>query len=146
MREKNLNLGCGAREFPDCVNVDIAPVPIPHITWNLNDFPYPFDNERFERVYAYDIIEHLDDVYMVMDEIHRILKPGGEVHIRTAAWDTAQSYDDPSHKHWFTLKSFDFFDPTTQHGSRYPWFSRAKFSVLVRQREGSELVFVLEKM
>jgi ubiquinone/menaquinone biosynthesis C-methylase UbiE len=142
---KNLNLGCGQKAYPDCVNVDKRDTIITHIVWDLNMFPYPFADNRFERVYAQDIMEHLDDVYKVMEEIHRILKLGGDVHIRTVPWNKAQSYNDPSHKHWFNLGSFDFFDPETFWGRKYAYFSPAKFTVLKKYEDGEELVFVLKK-
>lgn len=144
-RKKNLNIGCGEKEYPGCVNIDKRETAITHFLWDLNVFPYPFPDDRFERVYAQDIIEHLDDVIRVMEEIHRVLEVGGEVHIRTAPWGMSQSYNDPTHKHWFTKQSFDFFDPDTEWGQKYDFYTKCKFKVLWRQVEGYDLEFVLEK-
>lgn len=142
---RSLNLGCGNKDYPNCVNVDLRETFITHFLWDLNVTPYPFPDNRFICVYAQDIIEHLDNIIPVMNEIHRILEPEGKVHIRTAAWDTAQSYNDPTHKHWFTPDSFDFFDPNTVWGQKYLHYTPHKYTVLVKRKSGDELEFVLEK-
>jgi len=143
--KKNLNIGCGELPFPSCINVDRRKTETADIIHDLEVLPWPFANERFERVYAYDILEHLADVVKTMEEIHRVLKPGGVVEIRTCAWDQEQSYTDPTHKHWFTLNSFDFFDSTTFFGNKYRWYSTARFKVLEAKRDFSEIVFRLQK-
>jgi SAM-dependent methyltransferase len=139
----NLNMGCGNKEYPHCVNIDKNETDITHVLWDLNIVPYPFPDNNFKRVYAQDIIEHLDNVITVVDEVHRLLKVDGEFHIRTAAWDTEQSYTDPTHKHWFTIDSFDFFDPETHWGSRYGWYTKLKWKILFKEFSGEELVFVM---
>lgn len=39
--------------------------------------PLPFSDERFDAVYAIEVFEHLGRPYEAMEEIRRILKPGG---------------------------------------------------------------------
>lgn len=142
----NLNIGCGNRPFEDCINVDKRRTELDAIQHDLERFPWPFADKYFDNVYAYDIIEHLTDVVKTMEEIDRILKPGGRVEIRTCAWDKKQSYDDPTHRHWFTLNSFDFFDPTTEWGKKYNWYSTARFKIIRAQYDCSELEFTLTKI
>ena len=62
---------------------------------------------------AKDIIEHMLWVVPFMDECWRIVKPGGKLLIRTTYFQYEQGYKDPTHFHFFTLDSFDFFDPET---------------------------------
>lgn len=38
---------------------------------------FPFANNTFDKVYAYNIIEHVNDFYFTVNEIHRVLKPKG---------------------------------------------------------------------
>jgi ubiquinone/menaquinone biosynthesis C-methylase UbiE len=142
----NLNIGCGNLPFDDCINVDKRRTELDAIQHDLERFPWPFPNNKFEIVYAYDIIEHLTDVIKTMEEIARVLKPGGRVEIRTCAWDKEQSYSDPTHKHFFTLNSFDFFDPTTWRGKKYDWYSTARFKIIRAQYDCSEIEFTLVKI
>jgi 2-polyprenyl-3-methyl-5-hydroxy-6-metoxy-1,4-benzoquinol methylase len=44
----------------------------------LQSGPLPFKNESFDKVVCLDYLEHLDDDQMCVDEIHRVLKKGGE--------------------------------------------------------------------
>ena len=37
----------------------------------------PFDNNSFELVFASEVIEHMDDIIDFLNEIKRVLKPGG---------------------------------------------------------------------
>lgn len=143
---QNLNLGCGEREFPDCLNVDMRKTNICDLQMNLEKLPWPFPDERFESVFAFDIIEHFTDVLGAMEEIHRVLKPGGIVYIHTSFWLSENSFTDPTHKHFFTLRSFNFFDPETEEGKKYHYYTKKKFKVEVAQVDHQELYFELRKI
>lgn len=43
----------------------------------------PFQNEIFDKVFFYDVIEHLDSPILCLIEIKRVLKPGGMIEIST---------------------------------------------------------------
>lgn len=45
----------------------------------------PLDNEQFDLVVALDLIEHLSDEKTFIDELVRVLKPGGVLFVTTAA-------------------------------------------------------------
>jgi len=147
LKFKNLNLGCGELPQSSCLNVDKRRTSIVDVIADLDlkGFYFPFKDEQFEAVYIIDVIEHLDDVIKVMEEIHRVLKPGGRVFIRTTYWRTENSFTDPTHKHYFTEKSFDFFDPSTMFGSKYDYYTKKKFKVLEHGIDGQELLFKLRK-
>ena len=55
------------------------------------------------------ILEHLDNVYKVMEEVWRMTKNGGKIIIFSPTRFSSALYDDPEHKRAFTLKSFDYF-------------------------------------
>ncbi len=38
----------------------------------------PFPNDRFDAVVCMDVLEHIHEDYMVLSEIHRVLRPGGK--------------------------------------------------------------------
>lgn len=147
----NINLGCGERRIPgkagkDCVNVDFRETSITDVVHDLSVFPWPFEKQQFDNAYAIDIIEHMVHVVPFLDEAWKILKTGGRLHIRTTYFETEQSYRDPTHHHFFTLESFDFFDPTTPTGKKYHWYTNRKWRVINRALDGQEAVFELEKV
>ena len=43
----------------------------------------PFDNNSFELVFASEVIEHMDDIIDFLNEIKRVLKPGGTLLLST---------------------------------------------------------------
>ena len=141
----NVNLGCGEKAVNGCINVDFRQTAIVDAIHDLTVFPWPFDDRQFETAYAYDIIEHMLFVVPFVDEVWRILQPGGRLYIRTSYFETEQSYMDPTHFHYFTLQSFDFFDPSTEIGRRYHWYTGRKWRVIDRCVEGQEAEFELQK-
>ncbi len=48
---------------------------------DLNKFPFPFKTNEFDNLLMFGILEHLYTPYLAMEEVHRILKPGGRFFI-----------------------------------------------------------------
>ena len=109
-----LNLGCGEFKKPGYLNVDFGSVSVPDLVHNLEIVPYPFENSSFELVEADHLLEHLDDPFLVMKEIHRITKHGGKVVIRTPHF--SRGFTHPEHKRGFDLTFPLYFNPTFPGG------------------------------
>jgi SAM-dependent methyltransferase len=60
-------------------------------------------------IYCDGIIEHLTDVVRVMEELHRIARAGARVIIITPYFSSVDAFTDPTHKHYFSARSFDYF-------------------------------------
>jgi SAM-dependent methyltransferase len=113
---KILNLGSGKKRFPDAVNLDLVPDTQPDIVWDLNQLPWPLPDNHFERVHAFDVIEHLENTLAVMREIHRVCAPGAIIEITVPHFSSANAFTDPTHRHYFGLFSFDYFTGENQWG------------------------------
>jgi ubiquinone/menaquinone biosynthesis C-methylase UbiE len=77
-----LNLGCGKDIRKGWENYDIAPKDktVKHI--DLNNLQLPFKNNSIDYILMVHVFEHLDvNRQDFMQDIHRILKPGGIVEI-----------------------------------------------------------------
>jgi len=107
--EKKLNLGAGWRPLKGYVNLDIFAQPGIDVVHDLGKVPYPFPNNSFDEICAFDVLEHLDDYCAALREIHRILKPGGKVRIIVPHWNSNGVYFDPTHKHGFGYTTFEYF-------------------------------------
>ena len=73
-----LHLGCGPISAPGYTNVDVKP--FSHVHYVRNAFPLEiFKSEKFDLVYASHVLEHfsIPEVPRVLNEWHRVLKPGG---------------------------------------------------------------------
>lgn len=127
-----LNLGCGRRRLDDAINLDIVSDTQPDVIHDLNIRPWPFDADRFAEIHAYDVIEHLHDVVATMEEVHRVARPGGVVHITLPHFSSANAYTDPTHRHQFSWYSFHYF--TGEH--QFAFYSRCRF-----KRRRSQIIF-----
>ena len=114
---KKLVLGCGRKKQPDAVNVDIVSSTKPDICYNLNRTPWPLPDDWFEECDLYDVIEHLDDVVKAMEEIHRVCRNGAVVRITVPHFSSANAFTDPTHRHYFSRFSFNYF--TGEHEFSY---------------------------
>jgi len=122
---KTLHLGCGPNKKPNSLGLDSNKNVNPDVLHNLDKFPYPFKNNQFETVIADNIVEHLDDIPRFIEEIHRICKNGAKIQITTGHFSGIDAFTDPTHKHFFTSRTFDYFIPQTDlHELQY---SKAQF-------------------
>lgn len=129
---KKLNLGAGSDVRKDCVNLDINPGPGIDVVHDLNVFPYPFGDDEFDEIIAYSILEHVDDLVRTMDELHRILKPGGRLDIIVPYYKGPIAWGNPTHVRAFSYETFLFF--TKGHSQES--YTRRLFS---REKSGSGL-------
>jgi SAM-dependent methyltransferase len=122
---KTLDVGCGDRKTKGAVGIDIVALPGVDIVHDLDVYPWPLDDGSFDKVLMLNIIEHLDDTIKAMREVHRILKPGGVVHIEVVYWNHKYTWSDPQHKHAFTELSWEFFT-----GKRKEYYTDFKYELV----------------
>ena len=106
---KILDVGCGNKKREGSIGIDSNPKTQADVIHDLNRFPYPFEENQFEEIYVTHCIEHLDNVIAVMEELHRIGKSGCRVIIEAPYFSGQDAFSDPTHKHFFTSRSFDYF-------------------------------------
>ncbi len=112
---ETLDIGCGQAKTPGAVGIDILPAPGVDIVHDLNALPWPVEANRFETIICSHVIEHLHDIVRVMNEIHRVGKPGARVKIITPHFSNLNSWEDPTHTRHLARRSFNFFDPQNKH-------------------------------
>jgi len=105
-----LNIGCGNDYKKDYINLDYNSIYKLDVNHNLNKFPYPFEDEYFDEIYASHILEHIDDLFKTMDELLRILKKDGIIHIRIPHFSNGLGYSDLSHKRFFGYNTFKIME------------------------------------
>jgi SAM-dependent methyltransferase len=123
---RRLNLGCGVRPRPDCLNVDLRGQP--DLVWDLDQHPYPLPRNHFDYIYAFDVVEHLSSIQQFVEEAHALLRDGGVLEITTPHFSSANSYTDPTHRHHLGYFSFDYF--TDDH--QWSFYSPARFEIVER--------------
>jgi len=109
-----INLGCGKRKLPGYINVDNRKEVEPDILCDVSK-GLPWDANSVDEIVAIDLIEHLTglDVINLMNEIHRVLKPGGLFYHRTPSTDGRGAFQDPTHKSFWNINTWRlyFSDP-----------------------------------
>lgn len=111
--ETILHLGCGDDRKSNAHNVDYRETPATDEVVDLNDRPWPWDDESFRWIIGEHVFEHLDDLEGALRECERVLEPGGELKI---AWPIGMNERaDPDHKHTLVWDS-----PEMMCGKR-PW-------------------------
>jgi SAM-dependent methyltransferase len=106
---KAIDIGCGGRKLPGATGMDILKLPPVDIVHDVNFFPWPIADNSYDLVFLNHALEHVGDVVKVMEEIHRILKPGGRAVIQVPYFRCIDAYNDPTHTHFFTANTLDYF-------------------------------------
>jgi SAM-dependent methyltransferase len=119
--------------------------------------PIPFANETFDFLTAYDFIEHVPRILYLpkrrfsfvelMNEIYRVLKPGGVFLSHTPAFPAAAAWRDPTHVNIITNETFPlYFDDTNRYAAMYGFNGYFKIVKQVRDPNKIHLVTVMRKV
>lgn len=126
-----LNIGAGNRIIEGAVNHDlVAHRPEITVVHNLNELPWPWDDASFDVVVAWSVLEHVDiDLLTSMNEIWRLLRPGGEAQVKLPYWAAEAAYEDPTHRRWVAPGTLDALDPDTERGKQYGFYTTRKWKI-----------------
>jgi SAM-dependent methyltransferase len=115
--QKKLNLGSGDRQKEGYLNIDWCADSNPDVVHDLNVFPYPFAANSFEEIDASHVLEHLDRPFLVMKELHRILKPGGLLHVWVPHF--SRGFTHAEHAHGFDVTFPLYFNKGNKVSGNY---------------------------
>ena len=88
MRGVVMDFGCGAKPyrglFTNCVKYIGLDTDISGHSHNGEDVDVkydgkniPFGENEIDSIFSSEVFEHVEDIHSIMDELHRVLKPGG---------------------------------------------------------------------
>jgi len=102
-----LDIGCGRRKIPEAVGMDNNPRSEADVIHNLDAFPYPFPDNRFDLVIGRYVISNVDNPVRVIEELHRITRPGGLIRLIIPHFTAVHSWADDTHRHYFSYTAFN---------------------------------------
>lgn len=95
-----LDLGCGQNKLEGFTGVDISADCGADVVHDLAVFPWPFADNSVEQAHSSHFLEHLTGAQRIgfMDELWRVLVPGGTATIITPWHASTRATQDPTHQ------------------------------------------------
>lgn len=149
-----LNLGCGRNSIPGWVNIDIFPLPGVDFVADLEDChntPLPFQDDSVDEFLLSHVLEHMRHPLELMQELHRIAKPGALMVIRVPHGASDDAFEDPTHVRQFFTGSFGYFSQPyywrADYGYRGDWLTE-KVTLVVSAAEyrGYSVAALMQKI
>ncbi|MGA9332872.1 MAG: methyltransferase domain-containing protein [Rudaea sp.] len=123
-----LNAGCGRTALAGWINLDWKQLPGVDVVADLNSCaatPLPFDDDAIDEILLSHVIEHIPNILPMMQELHRIAKPGARAWIRVPYGNSDDAWEDPTHVRPCFPGSFGYFSQPyywrADYGYRGDW-------------------------
>ena len=154
-REKKIAPG-GNHAWDQLVTLDLDPYAKPDVLWDMANIPLPFDDDTFDQIHAYDVLEHMGTqgnwkfFFDQFADFHRILKPNGLFCGKCPSWKSPWAWGDPGHTRVIGVEHLAFLSQrqyTEQVGrtamTDYRHYYKADFEAGFLQEDENDTVFVL---
>ena len=124
-----VNIGCGKDKREGYVNLDISSNVGADIVCDIEE-GLPFKDNECEEIICLDVLEQIssaDKFVFVMNELWRVTKLGGSVHVRVPNAKDICAFQDPMDSRHFTEETFTYMQHGHTRYERYqygfkPWF------------------------
>jgi len=111
---KKLNLGSGDKRINGFLNIDKFRTFNPDIVHDLEEFPYPFNENEIDEIKLIHVLEHIGkdpDTYInIIKELYRICINGALIHIIVPHPRHDDFLSDPTHVRPITTTGLMLFD------------------------------------
>lgn len=113
-REKRVKHGDLSSGWKSLTTLDIDPDAGADVIHDLDVVPYPFEDNTFDEIHAYHVLEHLGrqgdwrGFFAQFSELWRISKPNGLIFGIVPMWDSPWAWGDPGHTRVITKGTLAF--------------------------------------
>jgi SAM-dependent methyltransferase len=86
----------------------------PDVVWDLEEIPFPFEDNSFDEIHLYDVLEHTGAqgdwrfFFKQFEDFHRLLKPNGLLCATVPMWNAYWALGEPSHRRVIHLGTLTF--------------------------------------
>ena len=106
----SLDLGCGASKRSDkAIGVDMLDFDCVDIVGDVFEILARIPDRKVDSIYSSHFFEHVSDLQLLVNEVTRVLKPGGVLEVVVPHFSNPYFYSDPTHKTFFGLYTFCYF-------------------------------------
>src|ERR1700741_3772510 len=116
-----LLIGCGhnkakklwiedQNEWKGLTTLDIDPTTKPGVVWDLVNIPLPFEDDFFDEIPAYEVLEHIGSqgdwrfFFAQFSAFWRILRPGGYIMGTSPKASSPWAWGDPGHSRIISME------------------------------------------
>lgn len=114
----SLDLGCGINKHDGWTGMDARACNGVDIVHNVQDFPWPLDDNSCSRILMQNLYEHIEPKYRIqlIDECWRVMKPSGQLIVSSPYAGSVRAFQDPTHYTCPNEVTAKYFDPD------YPYY------------------------
>ena len=148
-----LHLGCGRTHLQGWINIDAVQLPGVDMVADLNACRtqrLSFTDDSVDEFFMSHVIEHIPDTLALMQELHRISKPGAILTARTPYGSSDDAWEDQTHARSFFIQSWGYFSQPfywrSDPGFRGDWQPEALTLVVDESNKGLEPGAILKRV
>ncbi len=137
---KKLNVGCGRNILPGWINLDHAALPGVDVICDLElcqETPLPFEDDSIDEFLLSHVLEHIRNSMPLMQDLHRVARPGALARIRLPHGASDDAWEDPTHVRSYFQQSFGYFSQPfywrADYGYRGDWQPEKLYLIVNKQ-------------
>jgi len=155
-RDKRLTAD-GKWIFHDPITLDYNPDHKPNVVWDLHNLPLPFEDNSFDEIHAYEVLEHVGQqgdyktFFAQFTEFHRLLKNGGFFMGVCPSRHSPWAWGDPSHTRILQKEHLHFLVQSNYEKevgvtpmSDFRNIYSADFEIIFQTEDDSKFQFILK--
>lgn len=110
IKYEKLDIGCGSKKCePDATGIDLMPGPGVNLVGEALTILRNMEANSVGSIYSSHFLEHHNNPSDMLEEMVRVVVPGGQLDIRVPHFSNPWFYSDPTHKTPFGLYTFAYY-------------------------------------
>ena len=109
-RRVTVELDSGRKHAPGRIHIDKVDLPGVDIVADLEQGLAFLPDRSVDEIHCRSVLEHIENFEALMAEMVRVLKDDGKAHIFVPHFSNPYYYSDYTHRRFFGLYSFYYFD------------------------------------
>lgn len=157
-RKKKVTFAGIPTQWSELITLDMNADCNPTYVHDLRNLPLPFDDDVFDEIHAYEVLEHVGQqgdwqfFFNQFYEFWRIMKPGGFLIGTVPMWDSVWAWGDPGHTRVISHASLVFLSQKEYIANQaaktpmtdYRLWWEGDFDLVAKQEEDDIFGFVIQ--